>query len=238
MNMTVRNESDFIPYQAAKSMPRGRSLILAPHPDDEVFGCGGAIIRHVQQGDEIKVCIVTHGGFAVTQHQKNDEYPGTRKKESMEAAIILGYGEPQFLNYPDRGLAADRGIKAHLQNIILDYCPENIYLPALTEIHPDHYALGIAGTIVSEDLDFEVKLIYYEIGRMQEANLLHDITDLQAQIEEAMDCFESQLKVQEYKRHINALHIYRTYTLPKAIRYAEAYNILSNREIPASIKGL
>lgn len=232
---TVRNESDFVPYQAAKSMPRGRSLILAPHPDDEVFGCGGAIIRHAQQGDEIKVCIVTHGGFAVTSHQENVEYPGIRKKESMEAARILGYGEPHFLNYPDRGLVDDRGFREHLRNIMLDFRAENIYLPALTEIHPDHYALARAGTYVARNLDFERKLIYYEIGSMQKTNLLHDITDIQAQIEKAMDCFESQLKVQDYKRHINALHIYRTYTLPKAIRYAEAYHILPNREKPDSI---
>jgi len=33
----------------------GVALVLAPHPDDEVFGCGRAIMRHVEVGDPVHV---------------------------------------------------------------------------------------------------------------------------------------------------------------------------------------
>lgn len=231
--MDRKIEQDFIPYEAKNFVSKGSSLILAPHPDDEVFGCGGAIIRHVQQGDKIKVCVVTDGGFAVTPEQDKEAYPVIRKKESIAAANILGYGMPLFLNYPDRGIADSKNFREHIHSIISDFHPENIYLPALSEIHPDHYELGKIVTNIAKQLDYTTNLIYYEIGSMQKANLLHDITDIQGRLEKAMDCFESQLKVQEYKRHIIALHIYRTYTLPKYVKYAEAYNIVSSREIAA-----
>ena len=44
--MKQKQESDFIPYNAIKSVDPGKTLVFAPHPDDEVFGCGGAIVRH------------------------------------------------------------------------------------------------------------------------------------------------------------------------------------------------
>ena len=36
-------------------------LVLAPHPDDEVLGAGGTIARHVADGDEVHVVILTRG---------------------------------------------------------------------------------------------------------------------------------------------------------------------------------
>ncbi|MEZ5673467.1 MAG: hypothetical protein R3E08_14275 [Thiotrichaceae bacterium] len=51
-------ESQFIPYSVT-TVPAGRTLILAPYPDDEVFGCGGAIMQHVAQNDEIAVMALT-----------------------------------------------------------------------------------------------------------------------------------------------------------------------------------
>ena len=34
-------------------------LVIAPHPDDEVLGCGGTIAKHVSGGDEVYLCVVT-----------------------------------------------------------------------------------------------------------------------------------------------------------------------------------
>jgi len=36
-------------------------LVIAPHPDDETIGAGGAIARHIARGDEVSWCIVTEG---------------------------------------------------------------------------------------------------------------------------------------------------------------------------------
>ena len=38
-----------------------RILVIAPHPDDEILGCGGTMIKHIEAGDEVYVCIVTKG---------------------------------------------------------------------------------------------------------------------------------------------------------------------------------
>lgn len=92
-----KQESDFVPYTSVKTVAKGKAIIFAPHPDDEVFGCGGAIIKHVQQGDEVKVVIVTDGGFLISKQQDKSEYKEIRKEESRNAAKVLGYGGPEFL---------------------------------------------------------------------------------------------------------------------------------------------
>ena len=35
-------------------------LVIAPHMDDEVLGCGGTIARHVENGDSTFVCFIAH----------------------------------------------------------------------------------------------------------------------------------------------------------------------------------
>ena len=38
-----------------------RIAVIAPHPDDEILGCGGTIARHISEGNDVYVCIVTSG---------------------------------------------------------------------------------------------------------------------------------------------------------------------------------
>ena len=36
-------------------------LIVAAHPDDEVLGCGGTILKHVADGDSVHIVIMAEG---------------------------------------------------------------------------------------------------------------------------------------------------------------------------------
>lgn len=82
-------ESQFIPYTVSPA-PYGRVLVLAPHPDDEVFGCGGAIMQHLAQGDEVTVIILTDGRAAIEHADVASmmQYVEIRRQESRAAAAI------------------------------------------------------------------------------------------------------------------------------------------------------
>lgn len=54
-----------VPYTSVRTVGRDVVLVLAPHPGDEVFGCGGAIMRHVADGDPAHVAIVSDWGSKV-----------------------------------------------------------------------------------------------------------------------------------------------------------------------------
>ena len=71
----MSSESELIPYHAVGEVGQGSALVLAPHPDDEVLGCAGAILRHVARGDPVRVIILTDGagnvsmGFQLPQEE-------------------------------------------------------------------------------------------------------------------------------------------------------------------------
>lgn len=228
--MLIKEEQHPIPYYSS-DLPKGKALIFAPHPDDEIFGCGGAILRHLQQGDKVSVVIVTDGGLPVNDSQKVLDYPEIRKQESLAAAEVLGYGQPQFLDFQDGFLNADDVLTSRLLEVIREFQPKSIYLPSDTEIHTDHIALNVAGIEAVRRYHDTVSVFFYEIGQPLRPNFFIDITDLQPTLDKAMDCFVSQLAAQDYKTHVRSLHAYRSYTLGKDVKFAEAYRMIKSDEL-------
>jgi LmbE family N-acetylglucosaminyl deacetylase len=224
-------EHDFIPYTATTTLPEGKVLLLAPHPDDEVFGCAGAIIQHVRQGHPIKVIIMTDGSAATVHVDDSSRlaYIETRQQESCKAAKFLGYGIPEFWGIVDRTLTYDEKIVQRLCDSVQVNNIKQIYAPSLAEIHPDHNALANIAVEVARCC--KVKLIMYEIGIPLHPNILLDITHYIKLKNQAMGCFVSQLKIQNYRRHILSLNAYRSYTLPPQVTEAEAYYMFDEKII-------
>ena len=134
-------EQRLIPYEAVKRLTQGPMLVFAPHPDDEVLGCGGAIAAQRAAGLPVEVIIVTDGrGFAPDEARAG--YVAGRREESRAAARILGYGGPEFWDYPDRGLQVDYRLLERIRQRIADRRPELVLAPSLHERHPDHLAQG------------------------------------------------------------------------------------------------
>lgn len=221
-------EGDFIPYQSPQTLPAGKVLVLAPHPDDEVFGCGGAIMQHKQQGDAVDVLIVTDGAAAEHPDEVGKaEYIARRQAESQCAAQILGYGEARFWNYADRELARVEDLAQRVRDALEASAAETVYAPSVHEIHPDHYALARAAALAVSGT--HRRLLQYEVGVPCAPNLLLDISPFLERKQKALSCFASQLSIQEYAKHINGLEHYRTYTLGKGAKAAEAYYLIEGR---------
>lgn len=222
-------EQQFIPYQPVDCVGRGPALVLAPHPDDEVLGCGGAVLRHIERGDCVRVVIVTDGAYGVKD--ADDRYALTRKTESIRAAETLGYGNPIFWSLPDRGLAYGESLIARILDCIEEFSADFVYAPSWWEIHPDHIALALAAAEAIRRCERPIALAMYEVGVPLHPNTLLDITDLADRKQAAIACFQSQLSKQPYDRHIAALNRYRTYTLPQSVKSAEAFHLVSREEI-------
>lgn len=104
-------------------------LVLAPHPDDEMLGFAGLVDAYRRQGKPVRVVVVTDGDAyceacalwkngALAGETCNaldlsnlatpevDSFAEVRRDESRAAAALLRLSAPDFLAYPDTGLAA------------------------------------------------------------------------------------------------------------------------------------
>lgn len=204
-------------------LPARAALVIAPHPDDEVFGCGGAIASHVRHGQPVCVLVLTDGALYGDA--------AVRQLESNAAAAVLGYGSPEFWAFPDRGLRYSEALVTRLVDKIAATGSDLVYAPSPWEIHPDHrqaHTLAVEAVRRSAPI---VRLAFYEVGAPLRPNLLLDLTPWMDIKEAAMRCFASQLQQQDYVGHIQALNRYRSYTLSHQVRAAEAYWVLTAKAL-------
>jgi LmbE family N-acetylglucosaminyl deacetylase len=222
-------EHQLVPYEAVRCLGSGPILVFAPHPDDETLGCGGAIIRHLEAGDKVKVIIVTDGAFG--SPECHADYQQTRRNETQAAAEILGYGEPAFWDLPDRSLVYEESLIERIRDAI-EHCTANlVYAPSWWEIHPDHSTLSLCVAEAIRRCTRQLSLLMYEVGAPLQPNRLLDITDVNDRKQAAIRCFASQLVNQAYDQHINALNRFRTYTLPGSVQFAEAYRFVKGEDL-------
>lgn len=222
-------ESAFIPYQAATACPPGPALVLAPHADDEVLGCAGAILSHLVAGDAVSVVIATDSDYG--QFPAGTDGRAERRREAQAAAASLGYGQPIFWGLPDRGLVYDEALIGRVLAVMEESTAAILYAPSWWEIHPDHCVLALAAVEAARRCPRSVMLVFYEVGVPLHPNWLLDLTGLAERKQAALNCYESQLKMQPYDQQIMALHRYRSYTLPASVELAEAFRTLRQEEL-------
>lgn len=211
-------EHTLTPYRALDSLPDGPLLVLAPHPDDEVIGCGGTVARFCDAGSDVHVVVATDGSGAGD--------PARRERESRQAARALGSGARQpvltFWRLVDRQLRPDAGLVGRIQAALAAVQPCWILAPSPFEVHPDHRALCLAA-IEAVSGHGQARLGFYEVGQPLLADTLVDITPVIARKRSAMACFESQLAIQDYDVTADAMNRMRAYTLGPSVTHAEAF---------------
>ena len=135
-------EHELVPFQAEILLGE-KLLVLAPHPDDEVIGCGGLIALHIQERREVRTVLITDGGAA--NEPAGDAYLQKRRKESVAGLAILGSQEPKFLGIPDRLIGSRAEVlQKEIREQIIRYRPDLIVIPSPVEVHPDHLATARA----------------------------------------------------------------------------------------------
>ena len=217
--MTIR-EMEAIPFEP-QDLRGERLLVLAPHPDDEVIGCGGLVALHLREGRPVHVVVATDGA------QAGDG--AGREAESRNALALLGNATIEFLRFPDRDLENARELDARIAAILRDWKPDLIAVPSPLEIHPDHIALSrVFCELIARDpslfADLAVaRIAFYEVSAPLRPNVLIDITSVAAMKYAAIETHASQSAIRDYTSYARGLNSWRTMTLPAHVKFAEGY---------------
>tara|TARA_B100000965_G_scaffold357148_1_gene335637 strand:+ start:86 stop:721 length:636 start_codon:yes stop_codon:yes gene_type:complete len=139
-------------------------LVVATHLDDEVIGCGGAIAKHVSEGDNVYVCFIC-GGTSVRYPDK--ELVETRRNHARKVADLLGVTEVFFYDFPIIMLDTipQLEIVTALEKVIFDIKPGILYTHYSDDMNSDHRIVYNATTVWCRPskAPFLKKVLFYEI---------------------------------------------------------------------------
>lgn len=163
-----------LPLHAAETVAKiGSTLVVAPHPDDESLGCGGAIALLRSLGCPVSVLVISDG---TRSHPRSRKYPAPalrtlRETETRAALAILGVEASQvtFLGLPDGaipnpGAAGFEQAVSWCRDCLAGLAPETIFLPWRFDPHPDHRATWqLIQTVIAADDALSSATIEYPI---------------------------------------------------------------------------
>jgi len=222
----VQNESENYPYSVSDFSSKD-AIVIAPHPDDESLGCGGSIIRHIKTGSKVRVIFLTNGDKGDFEERFGKDYLGVRRESTERAMEILGVNDYQFWNYKDRDVyLVESEIKDRLSIEIETFSPSLIYAPSPLEAHPDHKAAFEVVWALKEKPG--ISLAFYEILMALYPNVLVDITDQIEQKKKAIESYVTEVYYNDYITKVEGLNRFRTATLKKDIKFAEAFFLLDD----------
>ena len=215
-------------------------IVISAHPDDEILGVGGALIKHRENGDEIHWLIATN----IFKNQGfSDERINSRQEEIEEVASRLKM-HVHKLEYPTMSLSSRDVLTMvpKISEIFLEVGPEVIYVPNRSDAHSDHRILfdAVMACTKSFRYPFIREVMMYEcISETEFAPVLPEksflpncYVDITKQMDEKiglMRIYKSELGKHPFprsERNIRALATFRGATC--GVEYAESFQILKS----------
>jgi len=218
-----------------------RIAVVAPHPDDEVLGCGGSLLRYKSQGDELHWIIVT---AMTSELGYADAKIRAREAEIASVARRFGFASVTCLGFPTTTLSgAVLGEMVACLGKALDACrPEWVLGPYYGDVHSDHRIVFDAIQACCKPFrnSFVKKVLCYETlseteqGIMQGAafapNLFVDITGFVEEKISILRLYESELQEFPFPRSVESVKALATFRgSMSGVSAAEAFMLL--REI-------
>lgn len=226
------------PQPEARTAPeRGRVLVLAPHADDEIIGCGGTLALHVAQGDDVSVIVAFDGAASdPAQRFTREKLREKRRDEARAGGAVLGVSAYEFLDHPEgHHPTPEQFFKAAelLAARLRAFAPRSLYAPWIGEHHLDHHVLARAARLALQSAAIECTAWGYEVWTPLVPTRVIDITGVIDKKREALDKHTSQIAYHDIAHRAVGLNAQRSAYLPPGARYGEAFAPLGSAQPPA-----
>ncbi len=198
-----------------------RILVIAAHPDDEVFGVGGTIAAHARDGACVSVLLMTDGVTA--RHSVTEP----QKAAARKACSILGVDSVHFADLPDQRLDAVPLLEVirPIAQLVKDMQPQIVYTHHRGDANQDHRAVFAATLVAVRPVNHNPveRVLSYEVASSTEwgppfgewAFLPNSFVDIAPTLETKLcavemyrETFESEIKPFPHPRSPEAVRIY------------------------------
>ncbi len=212
-----------------------RLLVFAPHPDDDILGCGGSIAKYSAECASICIVYLSSGEAGGIQ---NEDLKSIRAEEARKAAAVLGIDDLVFMNLPDGRIEVQAEALDRVVALLRQKRPYVLYLPHAADLHRDHLKTN---ELVMEACrrsagpwhpqcgkePWEVAwILAYEIwSPLAKINYVEDITQQMPKKIKALRQHKSQLSDIAYDEAIKGLNRYRGVTTGRG-EYCECFELI------------
>lgn len=211
-----------------------RILVFAPHPDDEILGCGGVMAKHIAHGDDVYVCVVTSS--------RVEKYRAMHQDYARKVGEYIGVEDVYFFDYPTVELSTvnDRDFTGSFNELVQKIQPEIVYIPFYGDMHTDHkkvadaamvalrpYSAPFVREIYAYETLSETGWNYPTVDKTFIPNVFEDISAYVDVKVHAMEMYETKIEKSPHPRSaegIRTLAKYRGGTV--GVEYAEAFMCL------------
>lgn len=216
-------------------------LVVAVHPDDETLGCGGTLLKHRAQGDEIYWLVLT--GPRKGDHPAfSDEFIAKRDTLVDRVAEAYGFNETIKLNLPTQKLhSLDlKDIILKVSDVFKRITPDIVYMMYNNDVHSDHRVAFDAAYSCTKSFryPFIKRILMMETLSETEfapalaaktfiPNVYVDITDYIDKKLEIMSMYDTEIMEEPYPRSLSSVKaLARVRGSRAGVMFAEAFQLL------------
>lgn len=223
------NDSLIPEFERANNLisPSSKILVIAPHPDDDVIGCGGILAKYANQCDVM--CINSSGFKRPWDTETYEQIADMRIQEFNNVMNFLGikkywiwkiFGQPPHFDK----ILANKGAYLSAVNFS-EYT--HIFVPDRNDGHREHQFLSnyfIPELLKTQGYNRKTIICHYPVwGTTTNPNYFEDISPVQDKKVQALLLYTSRMQAADnYAQRMTGLNYF--YGLFIGTKYAEAFH--------------
>ncbi len=199
-------------------------LVIGAHPDDELLGVGGTIVRHLEQGDRVSVLLLTDGHNSRTRDaaRAREVSPQVlaRRKSARAACELLGISDLQMLPYPDQRLDTVPIVEIvqEIERAMAPAPPDIVYTHHGGDVNSDHRVTFEATLTATRPVGqrYPARVLCYETISSTEwgapfpdklfcPNVFVDISSALDLKLKAIECYRQELRPDPHPRSLRGI---------------------------------
>ena len=235
---------EFRPGRAAPLDPgayRGRQvLVLSPHPDDEIIGCGGTLSRLITAEVRARVIQATDGSEAAGLWGAPESVRRTvRMEEARAVAKSIGFSDVTLWGQDNAAFRSTDELVDRLRTALETLQPELIFSPWIMDIHPDHLTFNriLASALESSKQDWgRTTVLSYEVWGLAPINTYCVMTDRMQQVEQLLLLYEVAMRSDDYVHSCERRNYFHGLTQTGGPCFAEGFFAVPAPKYPSVVR--